>query len=355
MGLLRLTVLMWLTMRQLRKGARGPSSGTREPSPAAPEPARTPAVGRRRSLRLITGMSALTALLGVAAWSQYQTAAPVPLFTRFNGNISVSVTVPEGAGTLEHLMLGVKAFRCAELQAEGMVLDDKELATCGPDTYDVMMTGLAKKGAPLCFDYHIEFDGDARLSEVELNDKPYPEPASQKTMSRLDGRLCRRPPSLRTETVHIRGRAREPLVISRGYTTVLAAPGVMYGYQGNTRHIETDISWELGRTPPDSVVESSTEYGRDKSDPLLLAWNHPSPETIPEPEPRLEWRADPKEPEREPDPGGYVAGPHARLMSIPRRQAAERALFWAGLLAGAAVSTLAWTGELLLENRRSRR
>jgi hypothetical protein len=300
-------------------------------------------------------MFALTALLGVAAWSQYQTAAPVPLFTRFDGNISVTVTVPEGKGTLDFLTLNIKAFRCAELQTQGMALDEEESVKCGPDTYDFMMTGIARKGAPPCFDYRIDLDGDARLSEMEVIGRPPPKSTPQRTTSVIEGKLCRRPADPLMQTVHIRGRAQEPLVVTRGYTTVLAAPGVMYGYQGDTPRVATDMSWELGRIPLDSVVESGTEYGRDTSDPLLLAWKHLSPEAVPKPAARLEWRAASKHPARDPDPGGYIAGPHARLISIPDKQAAERALFWAGLLAGAAVSTFTWAGELLLENRRSRR
>ena len=111
---------------------------------------------------------------------------------------------------------------------------------------------------------------------------------------------------------------------SRGYTTVLAAPSVMY--EGASNADKTHISWQLGRMPLDSVVESGTEYGRDKSDPLQLAWYHPSPETVPEPTTGLEWRADPDEP-GDSDRGGYLAGPHARLISIPGKQAAEQALF----------------------------
>ncbi|WP_346101384.1 hypothetical protein [Nonomuraea maheshkhaliensis] len=40
--------------------------------------------------------------------------------------------------------------------------------------------------------------------------------------------------------------------------------------------------------------------------------------------------------------------------SVSAEKAANRSLFWAGLLAGAAVSVLAWAGELVLEGRRER-
>ncbi|MGV9383944.1 hypothetical protein ACWDRB_49570 [Nonomuraea sp. NPDC003707] len=340
MGLLRLAVLVGLTVRHLCQGApRPPQKDLPVPGPTARRP---------RSHRLIIGMFALSALLGAAAWNLYQTAAPVPLYTRFDGSIGVYVTVPEGERALDLLTLAVKANPCGELQAEGIALDEKDLAQCGPDTYEFVMTGLATKGAPPCYGYRITLDGDARLSEMELNDR------TRRVTSVIDGQLCRSgADSLLLEPVHISGRARKPLVISRGYTTVLAAPSVMYG--GATNADETHISWQLGRMPLDSVVESGTEYGRDRSDPLRLAWYHPSPETVPEPTTRLEWRADPDEPAGDSDQGGYLAGPHARLISIPGKQAAEQALFWAGLLAGAAVSTLTWAGELLLENRRSRR
>ncbi|MFI9841868.1 hypothetical protein ACIHFD_32865 [Nonomuraea sp. NPDC051941] len=48
-----------------------------------------PAARRPRGHRLIIGMFALSALLGAAAWNLYQTAAPVPLYTRFDGSIGV--------------------------------------------------------------------------------------------------------------------------------------------------------------------------------------------------------------------------------------------------------------------------
>ncbi|WP_431933484.1 hypothetical protein [Nonomuraea jabiensis] len=337
MGLLQFAVLVGLTVRHLCQGApRPPQKNLPVPGPAARRP---------RSHRLILGMFALSALLGVAAWNSYQTAAPVPLYTRFDGSIAVYVTVPQGERALDLLTLTVKADPCAEL-AEGIALGEKELAQCGPDTYEFVMTGLAAKGAPRCYDYRITLDGDARLSEMQLNDRPRP------ATSEIDGKLCSSADSL-LGPVRISGRAREPLVISRGYTTVLAAPSVMYVGAANAD--ETHISWQLGRMPLDSVVESGTEYGRDKSDPRLLAWFHPSPETVPKPTTGFAWVADPDEPARDSDQGGYLAGPHARLISIPGKQTAEQALFWAGLLAGAAVSTLTWAGELLLENRRSRR
>ncbi|MET7335323.1 hypothetical protein [Nonomuraea sp. NPDC005650] len=339
MGLLRLAVLVGLTVRHLCQGApRPPQKNLPVPGPVARRP---------RSHRLIIGMFVLSVLLGVAAWNSYQTAAPVPLYTRFEGSIGVYVTVPEGERALDLLTLAVKADPCGELQAEGIALDEKELARCGPDTYEFVMTGLAAKGAPPCYDYRVTLDGDAWLSEMELNDRP------RRATSVIDGKLCSSRADSRLGPVRISGRAREPLVISRGYTTVLAAPSVMY--VGATNADETHISWRLGRMPLDSVVESGTEYGRDKSDPRLLAWFHPSPETVPEPTTGFAWVADPDEPVRDSDRGGYLAGPHARLISIPGKQAAEQALFWAGLLAGAAVSTLTWAGELVLENRRSRR
>ncbi|NRQ32424.1 hypothetical protein HII36_11320 [Nonomuraea sp. NN258] len=301
-----------------------------------------------RSHRLIIAMFALSALLGVAAWNAYQTAAPAPLYTSFDGDIGVHVTVPDGERALDLLTLMVEADSCAELQAEGIVLDEKDLARCGPDMYRFMMTGVAARGAPLCYGFRVTLDGDARLSEMKLDDRPRPATAV------IDGKLCRSSAdSLDLEPVRISGRARKPLMISRGYTTMLAAPSIMY--QGDADADETHVSWRLGRMPLDSIVESGTEYGRDKSDPLLLAWHYPSPEPVPEPTARFEWRADLDEPAGASDLGGYLAGPHARLISIPRKQAAEQALFWAGLLAGAAVSTLTWAGELLLENRRSRR
>ncbi|MFI9841867.1 hypothetical protein ACIHFD_32860 [Nonomuraea sp. NPDC051941] len=211
------------------------------------------------------------------------------------------MTVPEGERALDLLTLAVKAGPCAELQAEGIALDEKELAQCGPDTYEFVMTGLATRGAPPCYGYRITLDGDARLSEMELNDR------TRQVTSVIDGQLCRSgADSLLLEPVHISGRARKPLVISRGYTTVLAAPSVMYG--GATNADETHISWQLGRMPLDSVVESGTEYGRDRSDPLRLAWYQPSPETVPEPTTRLEWRADPDEPAGDSDRGDISPG-----------------------------------------------
>ncbi|KAB8197859.1 hypothetical protein FH608_004920 [Nonomuraea phyllanthi] len=331
MGLLRLAVLLWLTVCHLRNGRSSP-----EASSAGPEPA-PKAVGRPRGLPVIMGMFGLAALLGVAAWKEYRLAAPEPLYTRFDGSIVVEVTLPKGARALDLLTLGVTATPCAELR--------EQVARCGPDTYDIMMGALAGENAPRCFDYRLGLQGDARMSEMELDEKPQPAPS--KAISVITGKFCReRANPLLLRPVHIRGRALKPLVASRGYTTVLAAPAVIYADASQ----ETSVSWDLGEIPLDSTVESSSRYGRT-DDERRLAWRHPDVEPArPQPGAKLEWR--PAVPE---SGGGYGPAPHARLVSLPEKQAAERALFWAGLLAGAAVSMLTWAGELLLENRRSRR
>ncbi|MEU1729201.1 hypothetical protein [Nonomuraea sp. NPDC005692] len=51
-----------------------------------------------------------------------------------------------------------------------------------------------------------------------------------------------------------------------------------------------------------------------------------------------------------PDPG-----PYGTFTDVPAEKAASRSLFWAGLLGGAALSVLAWAGDVALARRTERR
>ncbi|MER7367437.1 hypothetical protein [Nonomuraea wenchangensis] len=126
----------------------------------------------------------------------------------------------------------------------------------------------------------------------------------------------------------------DPMVARSGSSTVVRMPRVSPTWFG------TDWDYKV-------VYEGSFDRtGQDAEDQL-------KPEAV-SPDyggPGLRWvREQLRAPTQNPEPG-----PYGTFTDVPAEKAASRSLFWAGLLGGAALSVLAWAGDLGLARRAERR
>lgn len=125
----------------------------------------------------------------------------------------------------------------------------------------------------------------------------------------------------------------DPLVVRSGPSTVVRMPGLSPTWFGTDR--EYDVVYEGAFDRTDQTAENQLKpeaFSPDYRGPGLR-WERQLTANTP----------------------GVLPGPYGTFTDVPAERAASRSLFWAGLLGGAALSVLAWAGDLLLVGAAERR
>ncbi|MEV4161794.1 hypothetical protein [Nonomuraea dietziae] len=126
----------------------------------------------------------------------------------------------------------------------------------------------------------------------------------------------------------------EPLVVRSGSSTVVRMPRLSPTWFGTDREYEVVYEGAFDRTDQAAEDQLKPEaFSPDYRGPGLRWVRQQQLANTPGPEP----------------------GPYGTFTDVPAEKAASRSLFWAGLLGGAALSVLAWAGDLVLAGRSERR
>ena len=119
----------------------------------------------------------------------------------------------------------------------------------------------------------------------------------------------------------------EPLVAKSGSTTVVRMPELTATWFGTDR--EYDVAYEVTFARTDPAAQNGLK-------PEAVSPDYRGP--------GLRWTRR----QVANTPGIPEAAPYGTFTDVAAEKAANRSLFWAGLLGGAALSVLAWAGDLVL-------
>lgn len=252
----------------------------------------------RTPLFLVSGAVALA----LAGWWQYEAAVP-----------SFPVVAEPGS-------VGLVIFGPAhDVEITIRVSDDVGLAVDVLATFDLEEPARPAIPASRCVPMHVSYAAD----------RP---PPPQKTTICLDA------PTPGATKIRGLGSAvitlTDPLVARSGSSTVVRMPRLSPTWYG------TDWDYD--------VVYEGAFKGTDQAAEAQLKPEAFSPDYR---GPGLRWV---REGLRANTPGSEP-GPYGTFTDVPAEKAAGRSLFWAGLLGGAALSVLAWAGDLTLVRRAERR
>jgi hypothetical protein len=252
----------------------------------------------RTPLFLLSGAIVLT----LAGWWQYEAA--VPLFPVVGGPATVSLLI---RGPAEDVDVKLTATDEPGLLVEVLA------------TFD-----LKKKSSP-----PIPKSGCVQAEVHLLTDRPPPPVITQICLSSP-------PPS----TTRARGlmtasfKVADPMVARSGSTTLVSMPELSATWYGLDH--EYDIAYEVAFAHRGQADENGLK-----------------PEAV-SPEyrgPGLRWMR-----KQFANSSGFPGpGPYGTFTDVAAEKAANRSLFWAGLLGGAALSVLAWAGDLVLARAAERR
>jgi hypothetical protein len=146
-------------------------------------------------------------------------------------------------------------------------------------------------------------------------------------------RLCPPPPGTRGVLAAV-FKPVKPLVAKSGSTTVVRMPEVTATWFGTDR--EYDVAYEVTFARTDRAAQNGLK-------PEAVSPDYRGP--------GLRWARR----QVANTPGIPEAAPYGTFTDVAAEKAANRSLFWAGLLGGAALSVLAWAGDLALAGAAERR
>ncbi|MFD8562348.1 hypothetical protein ACWDOR_16305 [Streptosporangium canum] len=146
-------------------------------------------------------------------------------------------------------------------------------------------------------------------------------------------RLCPSPPGTRGVLSAV-FKPIEPLVAKSGSTTVVRMPELTATWFGTDR--EYDVAYEVTFARTDPAAQNGLK-------PEAVSPDYRGP--------GLRWMRR----QVANTPGIPEAAPYGTFTDVAAEKAANRSLFWAGLLGGAALSVLAWAGDLVLVGAAERR
>ncbi|UBU08994.1 hypothetical protein [Nonomuraea gerenzanensis] len=252
----------------------------------------------RTPLFLLSG----AVVLALAGWWQYEAA--VPSFPVVGGPSTVSLLIRGPAQDVD--------VKLTATDAPGLLVE--VLAT-----FD-----LGKKSSPA-----IPESGCVQAEVHLLTDRPPPPVVTQ---------ICPSPPP--PGTTRTRGlmeasfKVADPMVARSGSTTLVSMPEVSATWYGLDH--EYDVDYEVAFAHRGQADENGLK-----------------PEAV-SPEyrgPGLRWTRK----QAANNPGFPDPGPYGTFTDVAAEKAANRSLFWAGLLGGAALTVLAWAGDLVLARTAERR